>query len=384
MFVCILILHCLCFVCRVDKGSSRLPENGKLKQVPVPVLNDGLHSVIEYLRNIQVYEPRQRVKMLFVGYAEAGKTTLLNLMHKLNLNITVRGTFWNLWKDIAYEAEICGPELVLKFNGSRTNYQLNNNWTLLPIKTEHSLILIPPNAPTIEIIIDDKSDMQKFSQRIRHLVHSRADDPDLATHGIDVRSFQLTGKDPHSKPVDIMAWDFAGQKEYYSMHDRFVGDQSLYVVVWDVRKERDENAGGALLDWFRMLRVNLPSYNDREALYKNTAIIVIGTHIDLLPPDQRLEDACKKRDRYVKRIASKAGLDWFLELKKFVQPSHMMIQKLPNCSCYCVARQPNLLVKAELSQKSFWTWREKLTVRGAHKKYGMKIIGLSNRLPNWM
>ena len=167
--------------------------------------------------------------------------------------------------------------------------------------------------------------------------------------------------------------------------------QSSFRETWSsgsrlrtVMKERDENAGGALLDWFRMLRVNLPSYNDREALYKNTAIIVIGTHIDLLPPDQRLEDACKKRDRYVKRIASKAGLDWFLELKKFVQPSHMMIQKLPNCSCYCVARQPNLLVKAELSQKSFWTWREKLTVRGAHKKYGMKIIGLSNRLPNWM
>jgi len=153
----------------------------------------------------------------------------------------------------------------------------------------------------------------QFVLRLRHLIHSRADDPDLATHGIDVRSFQLTGNELKDKTVDIMAWDFAGQKEYYNIHDKFVSDQAVYLLVWDVTQESDKSANNALLDWFRMIRENLPA---STSMYKNAAVIVIGTHVDLLPPDQRSDEARKNRDNYVRRTAKKAGLNLDMKIEE--------------------------------------------------------------------
>ena len=91
-----------------------------MKRIPVPILNGGLNSLFEYLKGIQGYDSRRRVKMLFVGYAEAGKTTLLNLMHKLELEVTMNGT--------KCKAEICGSELIFKENNSMLKQlQLNKN-----------------------------------------------------------------------------------------------------------------------------------------------------------------------------------------------------------------------------------------------------------------
>jgi len=239
--------------------------------------------------------------MLFVGYAEAGKTTLLNLVHTLKTKVNLNGT--------NCQAELCGPDLVFAVDPEK-KLQLNKNWKISIANT--SLLLSSPYYATT-YTLKDGANNSAFLERIRHLVHSRQTDPTLATHGIDVRSFKLTGKEPQAKSVDIVAWDFAGQKEYYNMHDQFVSDQAVYLLVWDVTKEGDKKATSALMDWFRMLRVNLPPPN---SMYSNTTIIVVGTHIDLLPLDQRSDAARNIRDNYVRRIAKKAGFTWSLKIEE--------------------------------------------------------------------
>lgn len=61
-----------------------------------------------------------------------------------------------------------------------------------------------------------------------------------STEGIDIRGWAITTAKSDDFRVNI--WDFGGQEIYHATHQFFLTQRSLYLFVWDARKE-DRNAG---------------------------------------------------------------------------------------------------------------------------------------------
>lgn len=336
----------------VDNGKQSLAPEGHFKLIPVNVLNGGMDALGTYLGSFAVSgECRRRVKILLIGYHETGKTTLLNLLLPLKVAITIHRDGQQVWQPNGLEctAEIKGSELCIK-SGSLGNQfvkivQLDKRWRADFNKDDKGRIKLSSlnwelRNEQIDITVPDNSTGKNFLFRIRHLVRSRAADAGLSSHGVDVQTCKLL-KDTNgditatsdtdretlssSTAIEIIAWDFAGQKEYYNTHHFFLRDQALFVVVWDVTKMPEHSNNDTfrtdkdLEFWFGMLRTNLPPYG--KSIYQNTKILVIGTHVDKLPLDQQSSTWREKRDKYVRKMAQKVKFNWPLEIKEICATS---------------------------------------------------------------
>jgi internalin A len=62
---------------------------------------------------------------------------------------------------------------------------------------------------------------------------------EVTTHGIDIVPWELTCTfaDGETHNVKIRFWDFGGQEIYHSVHQLFLTKRSLYLFVWEARKE---------------------------------------------------------------------------------------------------------------------------------------------------
>ncbi|GFO07401.1 leucine-rich repeat serine/threonine-protein kinase 2, partial [Plakobranchus ocellatus] len=73
----------------------------------------------------------------------------------------------------------------------------------------------------------------------------------------------------------LNTWDFAGQEDFYSTHQCFLSNRTLYLVVYDISMGTDEI--DKLKPWLSNIHARAP----------NCPVIVVGTHYDLLPIDER-------------------------------------------------------------------------------------------------
>ncbi|KAK3762803.1 hypothetical protein RRG08_040498 [Elysia crispata] len=73
----------------------------------------------------------------------------------------------------------------------------------------------------------------------------------------------------------LNTWDFAGQEDFYSTHQCFLSNRTLYLVVYDISMGTDEI--DKLKPWLSNIHARAP----------NCPVIVVGTHYDLLPVDER-------------------------------------------------------------------------------------------------
>lgn len=95
----------------------------------------------------------------------------------------------------------------------------------------------------------------------------------ISTDGIDIEEWQLNVnfKTPEGKvkkqPVNFSVWDFAGQELYYTSHQFFMSERSIYVVVFDLRKPEENSR---VEYWLQSI----------QARAKTAPIIVLGTHAD--------------------------------------------------------------------------------------------------------
>jgi Leucine-rich repeat (LRR) protein len=79
--------------------------------------------------------------------------------------------------------------------------------------------------------------------------------------------------------VTFYTWDFAGQEEYYLTHQCFFTNRALYLLVWSVT----DGVEGikSLTVWLQNLQAKAPG----------SSVIVVGTHMDLVPRTEREEKA---------------------------------------------------------------------------------------------
>lgn len=67
--------------------------------------------------------------------------------------------------------------------------------------------------------------------------------------------------------VTLSAWDFAGQDVYYSTHQFFLSDRSLYVLVWNLARPETESRLGY---WLKVV----------QARAGKSPIVLVATHLD--------------------------------------------------------------------------------------------------------
>lgn len=56
-----------------------------------------------------------------------------------------------------------------------------------------------------------------------------------STKGIDIMKWII--KDKEDNPIRLNAWDFGGQEIYHSTHQFFLTKRSIYILVWEARKD---------------------------------------------------------------------------------------------------------------------------------------------------
>eukprot|EP00731_Ephydatia_muelleri_P024118 Em0016g389a len=93
--------------------------------------------------------------------------------------------------------------------------------------------------------------------------------------------------------ITFYTWDFAGQEEYYLTHQCFLTNRALNLVVWNATEE--ERGLEGLNIWLQNL----------HAKASRATVIIVGTHWDMVPRDQRAEKEKKWKELITSMYASK-------------------------------------------------------------------------------
>ena len=101
-----------------------------------------------------------------------------------------------------------------------------------------------------------------------YLITKTANPVNLSTDGIKINEWKIKIKKENLKQaVDVRIWDFAGQELYYDTHNLFIGDHSIYIIVWNIM--HDEN-NTKIRFWIELIK----------ARASNSPVILVATHID--------------------------------------------------------------------------------------------------------
>jgi len=81
-----------------------------------------------------------------------------------------------------------------------------------------------------------------------------------STHGINIVPWELTCrfKQNSAETVKINFWDFGGQDIYHATHQFFLTKRSLYLFVWEARKEEESRSFDYWLNIIKLLSANSP------------------------------------------------------------------------------------------------------------------------------
>jgi small GTP-binding protein len=81
-----------------------------------------------------------------------------------------------------------------------------------------------------------------------------------STHGINIVPWELTCrfKQNNTETVKINFWDFGGQDIYHATHQFFLTKRSLYLFVWEARKEEESRSFDYWLNIIKLLSANSP------------------------------------------------------------------------------------------------------------------------------
>ncbi len=81
-------------------------------------------------------------------------------------------------------------------------------------------------------------------------------------HGIHIKPWKLTcpleGDTKPSRELTLYTWDFGGQDIYLSTHQFFLTKRSLYIFVWEARKEKDSSSIDYWLNVIKLLSAGSP------------------------------------------------------------------------------------------------------------------------------
>ena len=126
-----------------------------------------------------------------------------------------------------------------------------------------------------------------------------------STVGVDIGNWSY--RPSFFKPsFSFSVWDFAGQQEYYATHQVFLSKRSLYLIVWNVTKEREGIS--ELKPWVNNIVLRAPE----------SRIVIVATHLDLLISNIGKQQAYAKCEEYKIYITQSIGQNLIEHIAKIM------------------------------------------------------------------
>ena len=117
---------------------------------------------------------------------------------------------------------------------------------------------------------------------LRALRGEEFDTQESTTHGIEIKSLELTHPTEANVTMQLNTWDFGGQEIYHATHQFFLTNRSLFLLAWNARLGFEQ---GKLYYWLDTIK----------ALAPESPILLVATHIDERDADLPLKEL---RDKY--------------------------------------------------------------------------------------
>jgi internalin A len=119
------------------------------------------------------------------------------------------------------------------------------------VRLLHAKLLIVGNGEVGKTTLMKKLKNNKFKVKIGK---------EPGTHGINIVPWELTCrfKQNHEDTVKINSWDIGGQDIYHATHQFFLTKRSLYLLVWEARKEEESRSFHYWLNIIKLLSANSP------------------------------------------------------------------------------------------------------------------------------
>ena len=270
-----------------------------LDAIPIEIIQKGSNSICQFILDSihrKETEKQYRTKIMVVGFEKIGKTSLIDCLFPLNVNILQKG----LTRNTHYIGTLQGKLLI---KGGKQFWMENSGWTFEDVEESNRLFLQSSNE-TLELSFPDNHSKKNCLEKIERTIKNSA------THGITVQNYQLcSSRFPNLKlerEVNIKAsvWDFAGQNEYYHSHHYFLSKRAIFLVVWNMSE--GEKGLESLELWLKSISIHLSKTQDQPI--PNFSLIVVGTHLD---SPNVLKDEMSKRLRAdnVRNVAQKYEIE---------------------------------------------------------------------------
>jgi internalin A len=141
---------------------------------------------------------------------------------------------------------------------------------------------------------------------LRALRGEEFDAQESTTHGIEIKSLELTHLTQADTSMELNTWDFGGQEIYHATHQFFLTNRSLFLLAWNARLGFEQSK---LYYWLDTIK----------ALAPESPILLVATHIDERDADLPLKELRDKYPQIVEhyKISSKKG-DGIEELRQAI------------------------------------------------------------------
>ena len=106
--------------------------------------------------------------------------------------------------------------------------------------------LVHLNEAKLLIVGDENAGKTSLVER---MVYDKFESEYKSTKGIDILNYEI------SSDIKVNIWDFAGQEITYQVHNLFMSEESLYLLVIDGQKENSINEN---FDWLETIASNAP------------------------------------------------------------------------------------------------------------------------------
>jgi len=200
-------------------------DNPFLYNLPISFEGYSVQYIQEYLNQIK-YREKQRfyeTKLIFVGRGEVGKTTLMKVIKDPTVVVELGS------EAVTHGITIDKMELEVFFPARPPYY---NSYHQIEDVFE---VFSKYEIEEYEIDFDERIGAKfykSFSQSFS-LLDEEAKMEIMMQHSLD-SSFEV------KKEIRVNLWDFGGQEIYHSTHQFFLTKRSIYIFVWEPRKDTFE------------------------------------------------------------------------------------------------------------------------------------------------
>ncbi len=280
----------------VEAIASSLSRTGDIARIPLRPFIDIFKSALHH----QGRGEWKRVKLFLVGDAAAGKTSFLrwltdeefesvHIMTEGAELSTVAIRDWKKTTDKTTTESIAN--VLVEVERLKTPAFVSPN---IRTVTAHLTVQQTPHQPIsstpekqvsnqLVTLSDDNPTSQQTMithqppvtpQQSEEPLHVRLETVLSAATLEEIRAhYHLLRTSPTKLDTMFHVWDFAGQDDYYSMHQLFLTENSIYAVIVDLHPVFGQLELDRLSFWLHSIRGFAPG----------APILIIGTHRDLVP-----------------------------------------------------------------------------------------------------